>query len=81
VTKDQLRAEIEKAGGLTTLSRYARERHVSKQRLQTLSKHPHFPAPFFVEGRIALYLVAELDTFRATRRPSGRPRKKESGSG
>lgn len=81
MSNDALQKQIEQAGGLTTLTRYAQRHDVSKQRLHALAKHPDFPAPVFTEGRIALYLVAEIDSFRATERPVGRPRNKETEPG
>ncbi len=75
MTPQRLREPLDEQGGVATLADLARAWGVSKTRVHELARHPGFPPPLLMVGRIAVYLRSEADDFRNTERPPGPPRR------
>ena len=73
----EMRALIERVGGVATVVDLALRWDISRQRVHELTQHPSFPKPVAMigGGRVALYSIAEADDWRATPRRPGRPPK------
>ena len=71
-----LRTMIADAGGLHTLTAFAKRWGVSRRRASELAAYPTFPAPVLIDpdGR-KHYAGHEVEAWRNTQRPAGRPRK------
>lgn len=62
-----LRTELERAGGLCSISDLADRWGVSKQWARVLVRRDGFPAPVFTHGARELWFADEADDFYNTR--------------
>lgn len=70
-----LRAAIQEAGGLLTLSDMARRWHISRARAGQLAASDDFPAPLGSKiGNSDVWIGNEVDSWRETPRRRNRPK-------
>lgn len=69
----RLRAAIDDAGGLVTVTTIARRLGVSKARAHEMTRADGFPPPVWTEGRSQFWTGTSVDSWRAEERPPGRP--------
>lgn len=67
----RLRAAIERAGGLHSISDLATRWGISRQRARSITRMSDFPAPIRTAGGAELWLGLEADAFRAIERKPG----------
>ena len=67
--RDALAVQIERAGGLATVPDLARRLGMNTARMHDVAKQPGFPRPVarVCHGRIALYVVADVEAWDARR--------------